>query len=613
MTFLRSQFVTHVCDSKCECFNETMICHKGNIPDFVPSHVVQLTLRLKGFGKLEHPEVRRLIGNWFHIRKLIISADYGLFIKTHMFQTLTNLHYLEIQGYNFLGIKNLHGLSSLQILNLSSNCNLNPNKMYEAFLDLEENSIVLPKLRKLYLLDINNCAAHPQLIAEQFYFAIASGRNIHVLDISGCNILHSLSDLLKHFSYCLEKLIAQRIAFTLSKDNVNFHSIQTYPNLKYLDLTGSTLLAKHVPSRLHTSIQLFFLIFPNTEVVILDNFKLLCGRLPSHIGLITHELDIDLSQIPVKISHLSCTDCLLKVINAHLTVNKTTHQTFQTINLSKNRLEMISPNFFTSLVNLTSLNLSHNALRDTSRNIFSNNAHLITLDLSDNEFHRITFETTHLENLKYLSLAGNKIIILDTNTQKQVVDLFLRQRFMLDLSRNPFQCTCEKEPKEFLSWIKAPYIISKPSKHYLCELNGETKDILTTAIEDTEKYCQESRMKAILTIGLPITCVVLIIMASSLCLLRKEFKRRQRKREFFRQIQNMDLPNRFLVFLCYCSEDSQFVSNNIIRNLNNSLHEVTKKAQKLVCNGDQDFRPGFYIFDEALRLMQDSSVVLAVI
>ncbi len=127
-----------------------------------------------------------------------------------------------------------------------------------------------------------------------------------------------------------------------------------------------------------------------------------------------------------------------------------------------------------NLPNLTSLYLTDNGFKSTSQIRFVKAPMLRILDLSNNEISAIDDNMINfLQNLTHLYMAGNKLTSMDNiinlkflvtldlarNHLKSVPLDFLNQtfnvsptsQFTLDLSGNPFECTCAI--KSFQKWI----------------------------------------------------------------------------------------------------------------------------------------------------------------
>jgi hypothetical protein len=69
----------------------------------------------------------------------------------------------------------------------------------------------------------------------------------------------------------------------------------------------------------------------------------------------------------------------------------------------------------------------------------------------------------------------------------------------------------------------------------------------------------------------------------------------------------------FVVFLAYSSEDEEFVNVNILHQLNESLKLMTDIDRNLVCIGDLNLRPGFYLHNETNSLLNKASVIIAAV
>ncbi|XP_067930093.1 insulin-like growth factor-binding protein complex acid labile subunit [Watersipora subatra] len=165
----------------------------------------------------------------------------------------------------------------------------------------------------------------------------------------------------------------------------------------------------------------------------------------------------------------------------------------QTLDLRHNAISSFNPALFSTLTNLTSLRLSNNnlgrAFSDTHLNyagIFSNLTKLVLLDLSYNAITRLPAGLlSGSMHLRSLNLGCNNIAIWDSDTLKglgSVKTLLLktnnlavldgssfdsvRNLSQLDLSNNPFACTCNM--RSFRDWLNSTKIEMVSYHSYQC-------------------------------------------------------------------------------------------------------------------------------------------------
>ena len=129
---------------------------------------------------------------------------------------------------------------------------------------------------------------------------------------------------------------------------------------------------------------------------------------------------------------------------------------------------------FASLYKLETLNLAHVGLKHIPSNVFSNLTLLKSLDISKNKLSNI--ETGALENtsrLIFLNLSHNLLTVPNFRAVQR-----LHHLETIDLSSNPFQCTCELMP--FRNWLLVTNISvvnSIDPGFYHCEGPAEWKTI----------------------------------------------------------------------------------------------------------------------------------------
>lgn len=592
-----------------------MSCSNGIIPGSVPQHVMDLHLEevtLEDFGT---EEGRKLIRYWSQITKLVIFAANGSSIFTDMFQSLRKLEYLAIQGDDITTVANLQGLQNLKTLNLSLNTRLQLNEVSRAFRQYEGGLPVLSNLQQLLLSQLYTTAPDPERPGAEFYSSIVKERRIKLVDISDINVERiRLSDLQQLALNDLETLIAQRIVLSLElkpKATIIFNK------LKYIDVTGSTLLTttfNMVSSRFLTALfRLLFCHVPNLVTVILDGINFPKDILIRHIGKPDDEITLDISRCFRSLKKISFADNRISSFNVRFRVSNSTCKSLNYFDASGNGLRFLVMDLDCRFTNITFINISNNAFSKFTPLTLKNVRSGAVVDMSNNKVKTFRSVNNELMNLRYLNLASNDITFVEEATRKELDGLYKKNNFTLDLSENPFQCTCEDDNLEFLSWIKTSAAVDRTNKNYHCDFNGQIKDILTTAIEDMKNFCA-AKTRLIRTISVIVGSVVFVIIIIAVsCVIRKKIRLRKEEIELKLKCRAGDMPDKYLVFVCFCIEDDEFVNENILPNLNHHLRQITRRDQQLICTPDEDGRLGFYTFTEASRLTENSSVVLAVI
>lgn len=604
---------TQTCESDCECLGQTMFCINGIIPGSVPQHITDLHLKevtLEDFGT---EEGRKLIRYWSQITKLVIFVANGSSISTDMFQSLRKLKYLAIQGDDITMVANLQGLQNLKTLNLSLNTRLQPNEVSRAFRQYEGGLPVLSNLQQLLLSQLYTNAPDPERPGTEFYSSLVKERRIKLVDISDINIERiRLSDLQQLALNGLETLIAQRIVLSLelkSKATIIFNK------LKYIDVTGTTLLTttfNMVSSRFLTALfRLLFCHVPNLETAILDGINFPKDTDIRHIGKPDDEITLDISRCFRSLNKISFASNRISSFNVRFTVSNATCKSLNYLDASGNGLRFLAMDIDCHFTNITFINISNNAFSKFMPLTLKNVRRGAVVDMSNNKIKTFKSVNNELMNIQYLNLASNDITFLEETTRKELDGFYKKNNFTLNLSENPFQCTCEN--LEFLSWIKTSAVVDRTNKNYHCDFNGQIKDIQTTAIEDTKNFCaaRTRLIRKICVIAGSAVFVIIIIAVSSV--IRKKIRLRREEIELELKCRAGDMPDKYFVYVCSCSEDDEFVNENILPNLNHHLRQITRREQQLICTRDEDCRLGFYTFTEVSHLIENSSVVLAVI
>ncbi|XP_052807417.1 toll-like receptor 5 [Mya arenaria] len=271
-------------------------------------------------------------------------------------------------------------------------------------------------------------------------------------------------------------------------------------------------------------------------------------------------------------------------------------------------------NLFAALLNLRNLDISNNYLQFIPSTTFKQNSKLIQLDLSGNKLSELGFLLCTLETLTSLNVSNNLFVINDAGLQKDITAFMESCRNssekdpVFDFTSNKILCSsCEH--KSTVEWL-----INRKSYFYRwTELrcigqSGQLLMINEQLVQSLNDACLRTTRIALAT-AMPLAFLLSLIATFYVLYKRRKASMRLRTRESrIAELQADD--DRFAVFLSFSNNDYDFVHENVEMPLNLHLQTIVDTDRRLVCSGDTDFRLGVNIHDEAVRLIQQSNVVV---
>ncbi|XP_060553769.1 toll-like receptor 4 [Ruditapes philippinarum] len=310
------------------------------------------------------------------------------------------------------------------------------------------------------------------------------------------------------------------------------------------------------------------------------------------------------------------------------------------VDLSSNDIEYLSPSFLGSATSLEILNLSDNQLHlmdsliefrylftkhkklrhlDISRNsikllpltIFSYNLHLTTLDLSHNKLTSISFNLKNLLQLQFLNLRNNEIYHIDgkeLNSLNAFVAESSSQPRVIYFEHNRFICNCKSS--RFIKWLHV-YMTNNYTQILTCSLNDKDDVLIDDAvIKEAEFSCIRSKViiASVLTV---VSIITLVSLAICFIIYKRRKQERMRKRGYF--ITNFKLgnvPEKYLCFVSYSSEDYKADIRQVTARTKESLQELIQTSKEVLCVIDEHVNLGFPIVDEIMRCIKESCVGL---
>ncbi|VDI65934.1 Hypothetical predicted protein [Mytilus galloprovincialis] len=249
-------------------------------------------------------------------------------------------------------------------------------------------------------------------------------------------------------------------------------------------------------------------------------------------------------------------------------------------------------NILQNLTHLKTINLSQNKIQRLSKDFFKFQLKIERIDLSENTFESIDFDIGHLKCLKYLNLKNNRISYLSASAILQLVYIGnLNHNFKIDLSQNDFLCTCETI--NFVQWLVSTTVKLIGKKSYTCQLS----DLTLVPIENIDEFYDTLSKDCLSKIPIIVALVasvssVLIIICSGL-IYRYRWKLRYayymikiRSHKKMVLVENDDDKSyMYGAFVSYADEDGTFVHKQL-------LTKLEKEHGILLCLHKRNFLPG---------------------
>ena len=294
-----------------------------------------------------------------------------------------------------------------------------------------------------------------------------------------------------------------------------------------------------------------------------------------------------------------------------------------TLNMARNKLTSMSQINFIKSVQLLHLDLSFNDISflDNTMIMTNNLRSLVWLNMQGNMLTSMT-GIDSMSFLTYLNLAQNKITRATNINFPYNATAIDDKDFILDLSGNPFHCTCDIVP--FKQWITKDDIVHLvANKQYTCATpTSQVRMSITDVVQDC-------RGPLLMSLGISIPGALVVAFLGILAIKYRWHikyklfllihKRRIRHHgEYFDDaadnnfsdgnilVQNLQTYDAYVVYNDSSEQDTRWVINELRPNLEDE-HHIRLYIK------DRDSIPGRDIFDETCENIQRSHKTLLIL
>ncbi|KAK3581675.1 hypothetical protein CHS0354_022601 [Potamilus streckersoni] len=627
------------CPFSCKCSSEN-VQYEVVCPTFIPqslpsnTHFVQVE-NIRNKSTINQQDFNS--ASWASVKELSLSSNTDIEeIEANAFSNLTGLSHLHI---HFTYLKNLSpsafsDLQNLSLLNMSENGGISFTQLKEA-LSIPNS---LQNLQELILVGLNR-DNYGESVDSTFFEPLAE-KPLRFLDLT--RAFFTVLDV-ESFSNALGdtiQVINMSHSFSVGKVIMpSNHNL--FPNLEIFDISFTTIPWMKTSVGVNLALSYFDCYFP----------FVLANQLKLNAILDSKEFQVRLNG-ETRISancerqirkRLELSNNNFVWLNASFSPNFPTYQEVDIsnngvmylganitghlselvwVNLSGNKLSHMEqyPEFetlFQKNILLEWMDLSSNGLTNIPRNVFQNNNKLKTLILANNKLNGIFFEIKHLQHLEVLDVSKNLIAFFDNSALSSFEILSSSEVgetstfFSVQFTENELLCSCETV--DFVRWFVTTNVMIKNRDVYTCYLNKEVVLIDTNTLKESKYQCEKTKI-IIISVCTSLACIGLLGLTIGL---GRYIYRRRRKIERIRRLVNKyrvaNPPNKYLLFLSFCSKDDDFVSQYVIDELRHRLQERLPNGENLVCIGDQEFELGKFIIEEIIKCIEASSVMIFVV
>ena len=349
------------------------------------------------------------------LEKLVLRILVWQRVEDFTFIWMSNLHVLNLKDnkINYIAKDAFYGLNLLQQLILSENSlTYLPSDALEVF----------RKSGSLQYLDLSsNWIAN--LIDQSIFFTIPTTLSYFNLGIVDKAVFISTKWIgqLQNLKHLIVTCISYHCNILINPD-------RSLPSLQAIQINNVEMVKFDTP---------LCTLFPTLKVIGWSSFSDRMDYFPL-LEAIQGCFNLKKLDLPGVLQNTNLVDFK----NLNITMSK-----LETLTLARNKLLSVKLFFFISAPKLTHLDLAENSIKTIVIEIAYEYPDLTTLNIPDNELTSLS-GLQHFTFLQNLKAGSNKITDIPTWLLSGTHTLQT-----LDLSNNPFQCTCKIEP--FRQWISS--------------------------------------------------------------------------------------------------------------------------------------------------------------
>ena len=634
---VQSQYVTV---KGCVRENELTIRCEDYIPSNVPAGVTKVIL--------EHFSNDTIItsslfveSGWNNVTNFVVNnplsqqTNYSRNRITFGYRCLNQLVELESLSINVVlgGFVNgsFRGLNQVKFLDISGISNMD-----ETILRLVLAPDSLLDIKTLIMRNVDS--AHSKLTLNDYFWQMVYNRSISYIDISSPSITANMSSFCR---YCdkLETLIVE------GNKVIDSHTCKRRPCAKLkvveiskLSLSDETSCLNIPPFILHRYVVPIskFKPFANVEKLSMDD---IC--LQSSYKVVITDRDGLRFDYSFAVKELSLRRNNLVYLDVWIICEK---PMLQSLILSENNMEYMSPDLLSCvytleildlsnnllglmsvrnetlfrrllkpLYNLIKINLAQNKLSHLPIDFFQNNTRLEVIDLNNNALTQIEFVFQPPQSFIHITISGNNIETLDPTSLQHLNDMLRNNNGKVDFDVNPLSCRKCGDLK-YVSWIVEHNTRMENSANLTCTNENKKENAIDGKIlTQVQSICNRPRTIAMwCSVGVG----VLVVVLSFIFVVRKTIDSRRRKQNtsfVIKQIKEAKEGFEYAMFVSFSSKNQCMVDEQIIQPLEQELRHQIDVDRDLICIGDKHFRLGRPIVLETLRCLQMSHVAMCVV